>query len=57
MDIGGWATRGIWVNGIMDKLDADPVDDQLSYNELMSAAGHGVRAPDFSCAPYVVYGL
>ena len=37
--IGNFITRGMWVDGIMEKLDKSPTDGKLSYNELLSAVG------------------
>ena len=35
--IGNFITRGMWVDGIMEKLDKSPADGKLSYDELLSA--------------------
>ena len=37
--IGNFITRGMWVDGIMEKLDKSPTDGKLSYDELLSAVG------------------
>jgi|GEM_PF-2454044 len=37
--IGNFITRGMWVDGIMEKLDKSPTDGKLSYDELLSTVG------------------
>lgn len=36
-DVGTMFTRGYWVDGIFDKLDASPKDDQLTWEEYTAA--------------------
>lgn len=36
-DIGNFATRGFWVDGIFEKLDKSPTDGKLSWEEYLAA--------------------
>lgn len=36
-DVGTMFTRGYWVDGIFDKLDVSPKDDQLTWEEYTAA--------------------
>ncbi len=37
--VGNFATRGAWKRGVMDRLDKEPKDYMLTYDELMGTAG------------------